>query len=60
MEGSNLAIFPVFVSVNQTFPLGSVIMANGCVHAVGILNSVMYLLDFASLVPQNVGRSLSL
>src|SRR6267143_3535473 len=52
VKGSNFAIFPVFVSVNQTFPLGSVVIPNGCVHAVEILYSVMYPLDFASPLSQ--------
>jgi hypothetical protein len=55
-KGSNFAILPVFDSVNQTFPAESVVIARGCVQKVGILNSVMYLLDFVEFVPQNVVR----
>jgi hypothetical protein len=57
--GSNLAILPVFVCTKYTIPDSSVVIANGCVQSVGILYSVTYELDFALLVPQNLGLSKS-
>ena len=51
-----MAIFPVLDSVNHTFPEESAAIPSGWVQAVGILNSVMYLVDFASPLSQKVVR----